>query len=199
MILESCCETIEQAVQAEKNGATRIEFCRSLDKEGLTPKLKDVEQLLSLISVPIRVMIRPDDSFFASESCLELCLKHIQEFDVLPIEGFVMGYLTTEKKIDTDTVTLLLGESPKPFTFHKAIDQSSNILASLHTLERFTSIDTILSSGGFNTAMEGAEVLKKMQDSSSKTIMAGGRITKENLRKHHKIMQLRAYHGTKIV
>ena len=199
MIIESCCETIEQAVEAEKNGATRIEFCRSLEKEGLTPKVKDVARLLSLVTVPVRVMIRPVDSFYISDSYLAMCIKQIRDFDLLPIEGFVVGYLTMGNKIDTNTCTLLLGESPKPFTFHKAIDQSKNIMESLQILEQFASIDTILSSGGFKTAMDGAEVLQKMQDTSSKIIMAGGRITNKNLHKHHKIMQLQAYHGTKIV
>ena len=37
MLVEACVETLEEALQAEKNGAHRIELCSRLDLDGLTP------------------------------------------------------------------------------------------------------------------------------------------------------------------
>ena len=38
IIKEACVDTLKDAIEAEKNGADRIELCSRLDLEGLTPE-----------------------------------------------------------------------------------------------------------------------------------------------------------------
>ena len=37
ILLEACVETLDEALLAQKKGADRVEICRRLDLDGLTP------------------------------------------------------------------------------------------------------------------------------------------------------------------
>ena len=50
MIIEVCAETYEYALKAEKAGADRIELCKDLHLDGLTPNYESAKRL-SLIHI----------------------------------------------------------------------------------------------------------------------------------------------------
>ena len=60
-------------------------------------------------------------------------------------------------------------------------------------------IDTILTSGNAEKAMDGVEEILKMKSVFKRDIMAGGKIMNDQLTKLHDKLQLRWYHGKKIV
>ena len=55
---EVCVDTLEDAIQAEMNGADQIELCSRLDLDGLTPSQELLEQAFSKIKIPIKPMLR---------------------------------------------------------------------------------------------------------------------------------------------
>ena len=57
IIREACVETLDEAILAEKKGADRVELCSRLELDGLTPKRKLVKQVLSALSIPIKIMM----------------------------------------------------------------------------------------------------------------------------------------------
>jgi len=59
MILEACVEGVDQAIRAEKLGATRIELCANLAADGLTPDHETIKKVKEELTIPIRVIIRP--------------------------------------------------------------------------------------------------------------------------------------------
>ena len=59
IIKEVCVDSLEDAINAEKNGANRIELCGRLDLDGLTPSRKLIKEVHKALIIPIRVMIRP--------------------------------------------------------------------------------------------------------------------------------------------
>ena len=59
IIKEVCVDNLDDAVKAFNKGADRIEFCSNLNEDGLTPDYNDLKELKSLVSIPVRVMIRP--------------------------------------------------------------------------------------------------------------------------------------------
>ena len=61
---EVCVDNLDNAVKAFNKGANRIEFCSNLNEDGLTPNFNDLKLIKSLVSVPIRVMIRPHSKSF---------------------------------------------------------------------------------------------------------------------------------------
>jgi copper homeostasis protein len=62
-------------------------------------------------------------------------------------------------------------------------------------------ITHILSSGGKETAMLGSDILLKMKTilGSKIGLIAAGKITFENLDELHQILQLRHYHGRRLL
>ena len=65
LIKESCVETYDEAMNAEIRGADRIELCSRLDLDGLTPSKELVKRLVSDLTIPIKVMVRPRKVIFA--------------------------------------------------------------------------------------------------------------------------------------
>ena len=68
-------------------------------------------------------------------------------------------------------------------TFHRAIDESADIMAALDDVLSL-GIERILTSGGRPSAPEGADVIKKMVERAAgrTVIMAGAGITPENVK-----------------
>ncbi|MFZ9045242.1 MAG: copper homeostasis protein CutC [Cyclobacteriaceae bacterium] len=206
MLKEACVETLEQAVNAERLGADRLELCSRLDLDGLTPEIPLYKRVREVVSIPIHVMIRikpiqaPDD-FILSEEDLVQMEKQIRDFQQLKAEGFVIGALSLLKQVSIDQVkrlsNLLQGEK---FIFHKAIDRTIDPIASAIQLERETAITHILTSGGAETAQQGKEVMKQMQEQLDRVIViAAGGITDQNLPALDEYLNISEYHGKKIV
>jgi len=89
-----------------------------------------------------------------------------------------------------------------PITYHKAIDASPDIIQSTQHLIDQQIVSSILSSGGMKTAIEGIDMLRKMQSilhHSSISLIAAGRITSKNLMQLHDDLGLSYYHGKKVV
>ena len=59
MIIEVCAESYEYAVKAEKAGADRIELCKDLHLDGLTPDYESAKRTIDLLNIPVFVLIRP--------------------------------------------------------------------------------------------------------------------------------------------
>lgn len=203
IIVEVCVSTIKEAVLAEQQGANRIEFCKNLNTGGLTPDLNVIKKALKTVSIPIKVMIRPHSKgFIYSKFDLNKMIKNINEFQSIGIKEVVFGILTNDHKIDEkNTSDLASHASPMVVTFHKAIDQTKNLIDSIHILKRIEGVNSILSSGGMPTALKGAKLLKKMSSICGKnlSIIAAGKITKSNLETVHGAIKCNEYHGRRIL
>ena len=64
LILESCVETYDEAMNAETQGADWIELCSRLDLDGFTPSKELVKRLVSDLTIPIELMVRPRKGVF---------------------------------------------------------------------------------------------------------------------------------------
>src|SRR5690606_25250474 len=161
--LEACITSLPQALIAQDGGADRLEICRDLVTGGLTPDLATVRSMCTAVSIPVRVMIRETPvGFDAGENELELMVAAMGRFRSLPIEGFVLGVMQDDR-VDLPALTRLLKAAhPLPVTFHKAIDTSRDLIADVIALNSYTGVDTLLSSGGADTALEGIVRLREM-------------------------------------
>lgn len=202
MIIESCVETVEQAIRAAQGGATQLELCADLDHDGLTPTDICIQNVLSNIRIPVKVMIRCRDSnFIYSEEEISAMTKDIHRIRQFPIAGFVFGALHNvngKLTLDMEAIrTLCEAAYPYPITIHKAIDLCSDILNEIPKLKDINNIRYILSSGGQATAYLGQEMLAAMQSIAAPeiSIIAAGKITHQNLYALHNTLNLAYYHG----
>jgi copper homeostasis protein len=162
-LLEISLETLEGAMAAERGGADRIELCAQLSVGGVTPSAELMLKTRANLRIPIFAMIRPragnfvysDEEFAAMRASIKLAKQ-------LQMDGVVLGILTAEKRVDVDrTRELVEFARGQEVTFHRAIDETADLLAALEDVVQ-TGATRILTSGGKRTALEGAGVIAEM-------------------------------------
>lgn len=203
MILEACVETIEEAIRAEMLGAHRIELCADLQVGGTTPSYALLESVLGKLKIPVMVMIRPRGGNFVYDPLeLKSMKQSIEVCKSLKVKGVVFGILDRRNHIDQiNTSRLAEYAAPLEVTFHKAIDDTADLISSAGILIRIPGVTRILTSGGMATALEGADVINKMIDAAGDAVkvLAAGRITKYNLGELSKLLNTDEFHGRRIV
>ena len=64
MIIEVCANSYESAINAELGGANRIELCKDLHLDGLTPNYDTAKKTIDKLNIPVFVLIRPREGDF---------------------------------------------------------------------------------------------------------------------------------------
>lgn len=147
-LLEVIASTVEDAIQAERGGADRLEIVSHLEIGGLTPPLSLVREILKAVSIPVRVMLRSNEGFEtrSQQEIGDLCAI-ARELSALRVDGIVVGFLR-DGKIDREPISQILARAPELHaTFHHAFDASDDPLLSIDTLKSFTQVDRILTRG----------------------------------------------------
>lgn len=184
MTVEICVGDVESAIAAEAGGADRVELCDNLAVGGTTPSAGTIAEACRRLRIPVHALIRPRaGDFVHSESELAAIRHDIEVAKALGAAGIVLGVLNTDATIDRDlTISLVALARPLRVTFHKAFDQTPDILGALDTLIAL-GVDRVLTSGGRRSAMEGVETLAKLVDRAGDqiTVMVGGRLDFDNL------------------
>ena len=161
--LEICIDSCFGIEAAVEGGADRIELCSELQFGGLTPSL-DVLQLASEISIPSRSMIRPKKGdFIYSLEDLKQMQSEIDMVRSFNIEGVVFGATLPNGVLNRNLLEDLVSHSAGlNLTLHRAVDVINRTTESVQAGIDL-GFDTILSSGGKETALEGLSVLSEMQ------------------------------------
>lgn len=203
LIFEACVETLEDALAAEKRGANRIELCSALDQDGLTPTEELTRQCVQNLSIPVMAMVRPrGGNFVYTEEEIRKMEAEIAFFKQSGVAGVVFGLLTASGEIDARNAARLARLAmPLEVTFHKAIDYSDDILKSFQQLNAIDGITRVLTSGGMDTAWNGRDVLRQMQDLPGRRIkiIAAGRVLPENRERVAEFTGVSELHGKRIV
>ena len=202
MIKEACVESFEKALEAQSNGANRIELCENLAVGGTTPSYGTVKVCLEKLDIPIFPMIRArGGNFIYSKDEIEIMKEDIKIFKELGVKGVVLGCLTSDNKIDLELTKKLVNLAyPMEVTFHKAIDEIQNPLDYIDNLINI-GIKRILTSGGKVTALEGKDLINEMIKKSNGRlkIVVAGKVTKENLNGLSNLISANEFHGKLIV
>ena len=199
IVLELCVDSVEGAIAAQAGGANRIELCCSLHEGGLTPDEELLHALRSEVDLPIHVMIRPrggDFNYVAAE--LDVMMRKIESVQSLGADGIVLGVLTPEMEVDTETLRRLIdAASPMQVTFHRAFDISTSLVRSLEDIIA-AGAARILTSGGERDAATGATRLAELVPTARGRIgiMAGGGVRLENVRELVLISGVREIHSS---
>ena len=196
MIIEVCAESYKHAINAEKARADRIELCKDLHLDGLTPDYDTAKKTINKLNIPVFILIRPrEGDFNYSNEEYELMKADIVKFKEMGCKGVVSGVLNEDKTIDLErTKELVKLSRPLEFTFHRAFDVVTDPFKEIENLVEL-GIERILSSGQKNKALEGLELLEELQNNSKNRIiiMPGSGITTKNLEKFNSFKEV---HGT---
>ena len=185
MIIEVCAESYEYALKAEKAGADRIELCKDLHLDGLTPDYESVKRTIDKLNIPVFILIRPRmGDFVYSNKEFELMKNDIVKFKEIGCKGIVSGVLNDDNTIDNErTKELVKLSKPLEFTFHRAFDKVKDPIKEIENLIKI-GINRVLTSGQKEKAIHGLVLLEQLNNISNNRIiiMPGSGISKNNLK-----------------
>ncbi len=196
-ILEVCVDSVESAVAAAKGGADRLELCANLIIGGTSPSPYLFQEIRKHTDIPIHVLLRPRfGDFCYTDAEFSILKEEVSHFRNLGAEGAVIGILTPEGSLDTKRLGELakLGEGMS-LTLHRAFDVCNDPFLAMEQAIAL-GFSTILTSGQKNSALEGAELLKELEEKSQGRILiqAGSGVNAQVIQKLYPITKARAYH-----
>ena len=174
--LEICAFSLESVMLAEAAGANRVELCAGRLEGGTTPSFGAIQQALKCKNIQVFPILRPRGGDFCySDIEFQEMLIDLERIKQQGVPGVVTGMLLPNGRLDLERMKQLKEVAGNmEFCVHRAIDMSHNPFETLQELIDL-GVARVLSSGAANTAIEGIELLGKMEEASKGRIqiMAG--------------------------
>jgi copper homeostasis protein len=183
ILLEICCGSIDDAIEAEKGGADRVELCSALFLGGLTPSIGTIQEVKRRLKIP--VMVRPRGGGFCYSEAEMATMERDAEAAVdRGADGVVFGILRADGRIDakrTERIRQLIGK--RQAVFHRAFDVTPDPFRALEELVDL-GITRILTSGQKDSAPEGVALIGELIERAGRRIeiLPGGGIRPFNVR-----------------
>lgn len=185
ILIEVCCGSTDDAVEAQKGGAGRVELNSSLFFGGLTPSLGSVIEAKERLDIPVIVMIRPRGGGFCYTQVEMAVMLHDAKLAIEHgADGLAFGILAEDGSLDRDRcrqIVELIGG--KDAVFHRAFDVTPEPRETIDQLVEL-GFKRILTSGQAPTVPQGAILLKELIGYASDRIeiLPGGGIRQHNIR-----------------
>jgi copper homeostasis protein len=182
-LFESCIDSHAAAVASARGGAGRVELCARLDVGGTTPDAGLIARCVAAVAIPVFVMIRPRGGDFVYDRGEIAAMEaDIDRAIAAGAHGVVFGALRPDTTLDLEVMRRLIDRArPLPVTCHKAIDATRDPLEGLDALLAL-GVDRLLTSGGADTAAEGAATIARMvaRAGDALVVLAGGGVRAHN-------------------
>lgn len=183
MVLEVCASNLASAKAAAAGGAQRIELCRDLELDGLTPPKDWIEEARKIEGLKLHVLIRPvEGGFVYDEPVFDLMREEIRMCRQLGVDGVVIGALTPEGDIDVEHLRPLMAEAEgMQVTFHRAFDVCRDPHRALKDIISL-GCNRLLTSGQEPMAEQGIPLLRELvkQAHGRIIIMPGAGVSPDN-------------------
>lgn len=186
VLLEVCCGSTDDVIEAYKAGADRVELNSNLFQGGLTPTVGSLLVAKQHTDFPIMTMVRPrgggfcytDIEYETMKADAKLLLEHGSD-------GLVFGFLhqdgTVNEERTREFVELCEG---KECVFHRALDVTPDWKQALETLIRL-GVKRVLTSGQAPDVYFAMETIAEMVRFAGDAIqiLPGGGITLETAKR----------------
>ena len=204
ILIEICCGSAEDAIEAALGGADRIELNNNLFQGGLTPSIGTLEVAKERITIPIMTMVRPraggfcytDTELAVARADAKVLLRH-------GADGLVFGFLNADGTVNTDQTRSFVDLAEgKPCVFHRALDVVPDWKRALEQLIA-AGVTRVLTSGQRSNVFFALESIRQMIDFAGDAIeiLPGAGITLDNVQRvvsetgarqvhlaHHRVM-----------
>lgn len=184
-MLEICCGSYYDGVQAEAGGAERIELNSGLHLGGLTPSMGTLELVKENCRLKVIAMVRPRGGGFCySKEDFEVMKRDAGLLLKRGAAGIAFGCLNQDAAINrsqNEALISIIHSLGGEAVFHRAFDCTENPCKSMELLISM-GVDRVLTSGHKPKAPEGASLLKKLQAAYGEEIeiLAGSGINASN-------------------
>ena len=184
ILIEACCGSADDALEAARGGADRVELNSALYLGGLTPSAGSLRVLRESSGVPVMAMLRPREGGFCySGTAFRTMLADGELLLRAGADGLVFGCLTPDGEIDEPRVRALVTLcGGRPAVFHRAIDVVPDWRRALEVLIR-CGVTRVLTSGQAKSAILGAQTIAQMVRFSQGAIeiLPGAGVTPDNV------------------
>lgn len=182
MIFECIATSLSDAIAIESNGGDRIELVSCLERGGFTPSDGLVRAVLDAVSVPVAVMLRPEqDSFHYTEQQLSVMRRDALRLQELGVKRVVTGILDEDGVADVATLSRVLEGTNFDVTFHRAIDESADVATSLERINNYPRITHILTSLGPGNVFHNLNRLPWYIEHARPRLILGSGVTHSNV------------------
>ena len=158
MKCELCAYSVEACRTAARLGVDRVELCASPSEGGVTPSVATIERVAAIEGLDLSVMIRPrGGDFLYDDDEFQTMLLDIERARTAGATGVVFGILTAKGRVDVErTRRLVEAADGMETTFHRAVDMTEDYEQAVRDIIE-AGCTRILTSGGYDKAMEGIE------------------------------------------
>lgn len=198
MLIELIATTLDDAIVIEQTGGDRIELITGFMEGGLTPGIGLITKVCDTVHIPVNVMLRPhSNGFLYSENDISVMKHDIGAIIETKAYGIVTGMLDSMGRINTLQLEELLAcVKGRPVTFHRAIDDTADPVASVKILAAYEEIKTVLTSGGKGNFEDRMNTIVKMKEAAPRLeILVGSGIGLQNIAEVHRLTATGAYHA----
>ncbi len=200
MIVEICCGSYLDALNAYKGKAKRIELNSALYLGGLTPTLGSLKLTKQNTDLQVICMLRPRaGGFIYTDEEYEQMLLEAKLLLENGTDGLAFGILNKNKEIDERNRELLklVKLHNKQAVFHRAFDCVNNPNKQIEKLIEL-GFDRVLTSGQEKTAIQGKELIKNLEQKygSQIEILAGSGINDTNAKEFVEYTKVKQIHSS---
>jgi copper homeostasis protein len=185
ILVEACVTSVDEAVDAVRSGAHRLELCRDLEVGGLTPSLALLDDVRAAVDVPVFCMARGGAGGFvpvAGEA--DAVARDVAALRGAGAPGVVVGFLRPDGLVDEVAMRLAVeAAGGLPVTFHRAFDHTPDLPEALETLAAL-GVARVLTGGGPGAARDHADTLAELvaRGAGRVQILVGGRVRGDHVR-----------------
>ena len=190
-IVEICCGSYLDALNAYHGGAKRIELNSALFLGGLTPTIATLKLIKENTDLEVICMLRPRAGGFCyNEQDYQTMISDCKLLLDNSADGIAFGILDINSDLDVNrckTIIDIVKSYHKTVVFHRAIDCVNNLDITIRDLIALK-VDRILTSGLKPKAEDGKDLIMYMQQTYGQDIeiLAGSGINYHNA---HKLIQ----------
>lgn len=186
ILLEVIATTVSDARAAGRGGANRLELVTAMGEGGLTPSIGLIESVVDAVRIPVNVIVRPHSRAFVYDADdYAVMLRDVRAIAKTGANAIVVGMLRADGSIDTDGLARVIEAADGvQLTFHRAFDESRDLLAAFDTLLRFDAVTNVLTSGGKPSVLEAEDTIAQLVARAAGTrctVLAGAGLTVDSV------------------
>lgn len=186
ILLEICCGSADDVIEAAKGGADRVELNSNLFQGGLTPTVGSLRVVKRHVSIPVMTMVRPRAGGFCyTEAEYEVAREDARVLLENGADGLVFGFLHEDGTVDIERTRELVSiAGGKPCVFHRALDVVPDWKRALDQLISL-GVTRVLTSGQQSDVFFALDTIREMIEYADGAIeiLPGAGITLENVQK----------------
>ena len=186
VLLEICCGSADDVIEAAKGGADRVELNSNLFQGGLTPSIGSLLIAKKYTNIPIMTMVRPRAGGFCyTDTEFDVACADAEQLLAHGADGLVFGFLHEDGTVDRErTKELMRIASGKPCVFHRALDVTPDWKRALDMLIEL-GITRVLTSGQESDVFFALDTIAEMirYVDGAIEILPGADIKKKNVQK----------------